>query len=136
MVRSANTTGCAVQLDLEMAFATGEDVMGTVESLVKDLFHELSASYFLQQMGDELVPRPITSPRALSPWDPNSLAFPRITYDEAMTRYGSDKPDVRIPCEVSPLRFPKSSLTAGLEAWANKSRFGGSIRYSLLVSPA
>lgn len=59
------------QLDLEMSFATGEQVMFQVETLLKQLF-----------MGE--MTNAVDSP------------FPRLTYDEAMAQYGSDKPDLRI----------------------------------------
>jgi aspartyl-tRNA synthetase len=58
------------QIDLEMAFITEEDIMDTTEALIKDLFKEgLGLS----------LPTP----------------FPRISYEDAMMRYGSDKPDIR-----------------------------------------
>lgn len=62
------------QLDIEMAFIDEETIMGMIEGMICDVFQTL-----LQ----------VTLP-----------AFPRITYEEAMTRYGSDKPDLRIPLEL------------------------------------
>jgi len=62
------------QIDIEMSFASEEDVFGAVEGLFTTLWKEC--------LGVE-VPKP----------------FPRITYDEAMRRYGSDKPDVRFGLE-------------------------------------
>ena len=63
------------QLDVEMSFVDEEDVMGTMESMVRYLFKET--------MDVEL---PAT--------------FPRMTYADAMHRYGSDKPDLRIDLEL------------------------------------
>lgn len=63
-----------IQLDLEMSFADGEQVMFEVETLVNSLF--LSAGL--------AVPSPI----------------PRMTYQSAMDRFGSDKPELRIKNEV------------------------------------
>lgn len=63
------------QLDIEMSFVDEEDVMGTVERLVRTLFSDV--------MEVEL-PSP----------------FARITYADAMHRYGSDKPDLRIDLEL------------------------------------
>jgi aspartyl-tRNA synthetase len=59
------------QLDLEMSFASGEQVMQCVEELVRSLWRELLAID---------LPSP----------------FGRLTYREAMSRYGSDKPDLRL----------------------------------------
>jgi aspartyl-tRNA synthetase len=63
------------QLDVEMAFVEERDVMGLVEALVRDLFHDL--------LGASLP-----------------AEFPRMTWHEAMFRFGSDKPDLRIPLEL------------------------------------
>jgi aspartyl-tRNA synthetase len=66
------------QIDLEMSFVTREDVIEVSEDLVTRLWAEL-AGY--------RVPRPI----------------PRMTYAEAMARFGSDKPDLRFGCELADL---------------------------------
>ena len=66
------------QIDLELSFVTREDVIGVAEDLVGRLWAEL-ASY--------RVPTPI----------------PRMTYAEAMRRFGSDKPDLRFGCELADL---------------------------------
>lgn len=60
------------QIDLEMSFITEEDVMGLMEGYMAGLWKEA--------LGTEI---PET--------------FPRLTWKEAMDRYGSDKPDLRIP---------------------------------------
>ncbi|PYH93549.1 putative aspartyl-tRNA synthetase [Aspergillus ellipticus CBS 707.79] len=65
------------QLDLEMGFASGEDVMEIVEGMMRHLW--------ARQMMDLLPEGP----------------FRRMTYLEAMTRYGSDKPDIRYGMEIS-----------------------------------
>ncbi len=62
------------QIDIEASFIDEEDIMSTTEAMVSGLFHE--------HMGVEFS------------------SFPRITYAEAMQRYGSDKPDLRIPLEL------------------------------------
>ena len=61
------------QIDCEMAFVEQEDVLQTFEHLVRHLFKTVL--------------------------DVEIDAFPRMTYDEAMERYGSDKPDVRFGME-------------------------------------
>jgi aspartyl-tRNA synthetase len=64
------------QLDVEMSFVEESDVMGIMESLVRQLFERVLE-----------IPLP----------DP----FPRMTYAEAVARFGSDRPDLRIPLELT-----------------------------------
>jgi len=59
------------QIDLEASFVTEDDIMAITESMVRQLF---------QDVLDVELP-----------------VFPRMSWDEAMSRYGSDKPDLRIP---------------------------------------
>jgi aspartyl-tRNA synthetase len=66
------------QIDLELSFVTRDDVIAIAEDLVGRLWAEL-AGY--------RVPRPL----------------PRMTYAEAMRRFGSDKPDLRFGCELADL---------------------------------
>ncbi|KAE8152626.1 tRNA synthetases class II-domain-containing protein [Aspergillus avenaceus] len=65
------------QLDMEMSFATGEDVMRTVEGIIRRLWSKLM---------DDPAP---------------SGPFRRRSYQDAMSRYGSDKPDTRFGMEIS-----------------------------------
>jgi aspartyl-tRNA synthetase len=65
------------QIDIEMSFVAAEDVMATVEAMVTAVSREV------------LPDRPIQQ----SP-------FPRLRYEEAMSRYGSDKPDLRFGMEL------------------------------------
>jgi aspartyl-tRNA synthetase len=62
------------QIDLEMSFADEEAVMSLTESMIRELFQA--------ELGVDLG------------------AFPRMPYAEAMARFGSDKPDLRIPLEL------------------------------------
>ena len=64
------------QLDMEFAWVAERDVQDTVEAMVRDVFREVA--------GVELA-------------EP----FPRMPYAEAMRRYGSDKPDLRIALELA-----------------------------------
>src|SRR5258707_11789376 len=63
------------QVDIEMSFVTRADVIEVAEDLVQRLWRE-NAGYEL--------PRPI----------------PQMTYAHAMARFGSDKPDLRVRCEL------------------------------------
>ena len=63
------------QIDLEMTFVTEDDVFEVVEGML--------ASVFRRDLGREL-----------------RIPFPRLTYRESMERFGSDKPDLRIPFEI------------------------------------
>ena len=64
------------QFDMEMSFIEPEDIQGVVEGAYQHLFHEV--------MGRELP-----------------LPLPRLTWRDAMARYGSDKPDTRFDMEIS-----------------------------------
>jgi len=76
--RADRSPGEFYQLDVEMSFVEQEDVFQAVEPVLHGVFEEFA--------GDrEVSPRP----------------FPRIPYREAMLRYGSDKPDLRIPIEIA-----------------------------------
>ncbi len=63
------------QLDIETSFLTRDDILALMEGLVRKLFRDV--------LGQSLP-------------DP----FPRMSYAEAMRRYASDKPDLRIPLEL------------------------------------
>ncbi len=67
------------QLDLEMSFVDEDDVIGAIEGLMARVFEDTGF--------------PVSAP---PPW-------PRLTYDDAMLRYGSDKPDVRFGLELCDL---------------------------------
>lgn len=63
------------QLDIEVSFMTEDEFMGLMEAMVQELFGTVL---------DTELPAP----------------FPRLTYSEAMRRYGSDRPDLRVPLEL------------------------------------
>ena len=73
------------QLDLEMSFIEEEDIQKLMETMVRNLFSELL---------DITLPNP----------------FPKMTYAEAMSRFGSDKPDLRIPLELTDLTETMKSV--------------------------
>ncbi|MFN3715916.1 MAG: aspartate--tRNA ligase [Thiobacillus sp.] len=63
------------QVDLETSFLGEEDIMGIVEGMIRDMM--------MKAQGIELPAQ-----------------FPRMSYAEAMSRYGSDKPDLRVTLEI------------------------------------
>src|SRR5689334_3005157 len=76
--RADRSPGEFYQLDVEMSFVTQEDVFAAVEPVLHGTFEEFANG------------------RAVSP-----MPFPRIPYDEAMLKYGSDKPDLRNPIAIA-----------------------------------
>ena len=76
--RADRSPGEFYQLDFEMSFVTQEDVWRTIEPVLHGVFEEFAA-------GRGVTPPP----------------FPRIPFDEAMARYGSDKPDLRNPIAIA-----------------------------------
>lgn len=80
--RADRSPGEFYQLDFEMSYVTQEDVFNAIEPVLHGVFEEFG-SY-----GREAQP-------AIS-----SLPFVRIPYEEAMLKYGSDKPDLRNPLLV------------------------------------
>ena len=76
--RGDRTPGEFYQLDMEMAFATQDDVLGVLESVIEPVFRQFG-----------LYDRVSAAP------------FRRIAYNEAMERYGTDKPDLRIDLEIT-----------------------------------
>ncbi|SFT42180.1 aspartyl-tRNA synthetase [Pseudovibrio denitrificans] len=74
--RADRLPGEFYQLDVEMSFVTQEDVLQTMEPVIRGVFEEFSEG------------KPVTK------------EFPRIPYAEAIRKYGSDKPDLRNPIEM------------------------------------
>ena len=75
--RADRSPGEFYQLDFEMAFATQEDVFAVAEDVLYDTFTKFGG-------GKKVSPAP----------------FVRIPYEEAMIKYGTDKPDLRNPLEI------------------------------------
>ena len=76
--RADRTPGDFYQLDFEMAFSTEEDVFKVGEEVLADTFNKFKPEGYEE----------ITTP------------FPVFTYEEAMLKYGTDKPDLRNPLEI------------------------------------
>jgi aspartyl-tRNA synthetase len=86
------------QLDLELAFAEREDVLDVLEQVV-------AASF--EAVGKEPPARP----------------FPRLSYADAMLRYGSDKPDLRFGLEIQDATDATRGSEFGVFAGASAVRF-------------
>ncbi len=111
--RADRSPGEFYQLDLEMSFVTQEDVFQAVEPVLHDVFVEFGKGKRVTE------------------------TFPRIPYAEAMQKYGSDKPDLRIPIEMEDVTssFAGSGfkIFAGMiekndkvRVWAIPAKTGGS----------
>jgi len=112
--RADRSPGEFYQLDMEMSFVEQDDVFAAIEPVLHGLFEEFGN-------GQSVTPYP----------------FPRIPYAEAMRKYGSDKPDLRIPIEMQEVtpHFAGSGFKvfAGMiekdpkvEVWAIPAPGGGS----------
>ena len=77
--RADRSPGEFYQLDVEMSFVEQEDIFKVIETLFLKLFRAFSNKKILNEK------------------------FPRITYENAMLKYGSDKPDLRNPLEITDL---------------------------------
>ena len=87
--RADRSPGEFYQLDLEMSFVEQEDIFKVVEQLIVNVFKKFSEKKLMHEK------------------------FPRISYDESMLKYGSDKPDLRNPLLISDLTdiFTRDDVT-------------------------
>ncbi len=76
--RGDRTPGEFYQLDMEMAFADQDDVLGVLEAVIEPVFRQFG-------IYDRVTPAP----------------FRRIKFNDAMEKYGTDKPDLRIDLEIT-----------------------------------
>ncbi|MAS92315.1 MAG: aspartate--tRNA ligase [Verrucomicrobiales bacterium] len=89
------------QVDIEASFVDDEDIFATIESLLQDVFKKARGVD---------VPTP----------------FPRITYQEAMDKYGSDKPERRIGTEI--VDFSDVFAESGFKVFSGTIKKGGFVR--------
>ena len=89
------------QIDLEMSFVDQEDVIAVNEGFLQRVFHEV--------LGVDI-----------------QLPLPRMTYEEAMTRYGSDKPDLRYGFEICDLT--DIARTCSFQVFSGAVEQGGTVR--------
>lgn len=111
--RADRLPGEFYQLDLEMSFVEQEDVWDTMEPMIRSIFMDFAGG------------KPVTE------------KFPRISYDTAIRKYGSDKPDLRNPIEMQEVteHFAGSGFKVfanmiasnpRVEIWAIPAKTGGS----------
>ncbi|MBA4394634.1 MAG: aspartate--tRNA ligase [Desulfobacca sp.] len=89
------------QLDMEMSFIKEEDIFNLIEELICKLFKQI--------LGLE-IPRP----------------FGRLTYEEAMNRFGTDRPDIRFGLEIVDLTALAGQ--SGVKVFAEAAQKGGCIK--------
>lgn len=101
--RSDRAPGEFYQLDMEMAYATQEDVFAAIEPVIYNTFKEFSDKKILD------------------------YPFPRISYQDAMLKYGTDKPDLRNPLTIIDLSefFSKCTFKPFMEQTVRAIRVKG-----------
>ena len=102
--RADRSPGEFYQLDLEMSFVDQEDVFNVVEKLMVNTFKEFSNKKLLFDK------------------------FPRITYKEAMLKYGSDKPDLRNPLIINDITEIFSREDVKFEIFKKLVKSGSKVR--------
>jgi len=102
--RADRSPGEFYQLDMEMSFVTQEDVFNAIEPVMAGVFEEFADG------------RAVETP------------FPRIPYKESMAKYGSDKPDLRIPFELKDVsEFFTDESKTGFGIFAKITKGGGKV---------
>ena len=102
--RADRSPGEFYQLDLEMSFVEQEDVFEVVEKLMINLFKKFSSKSLLHEK------------------------FPRISYEEAMLKYGSDKPDLRNPILIYDLTSIFTREDVSFEIFKKLVKSGSKVR--------
>jgi aspartyl-tRNA synthetase len=108
--RADRSPGEHYQLDLEMSFVTQEDVFAALEPVLQGIFEEFGNG------------RPVTAP-----------PFPRIAYSEAISKYGSDKPDLRNPLKMQDVTAHFRG--SGFNVFANQIDADGDVRVWAIPAP-
>lgn len=108
--RADRSPGEFYQLDFEMAFVTQEDVFAAIEPVLHGVFEEFADG------------------RTVSP-----MPFPRLPYAEAMSKYGSDKPDLRNPLEMTDVT--ESFRGSGFKVFAGMIEKDEAVRVFAIPGP-
>ena len=107
--RADRSPGEFYQLDIEMAFCNQEDIFKTVEEVIYNTFSNFSKK--------EITP----------------LGFPRISYKEAIDKYGTDKPDLRNPLSLKDVTEIFSDQRSNFNIFKNIIKKGGVVK--AIVAP-
>ncbi|WP_375466203.1 aspartate--tRNA ligase, partial [uncultured Methylobacterium sp.] len=102
--RADRSPGEFYQLDVEMSFVTQEDVFQAVEPVLRGVFEEFAGAKRVTDV------------------------FPRITYADAMLRYGVDKPDLRNPLLIADVTEEFADATVDFKAFKGVIASGGVVR--------
>ncbi|MBE24998.1 MAG: aspartate--tRNA ligase [Rhodospirillaceae bacterium] len=102
--RADRSPGEFYQLDMEMAFATQEDVFEAIEPVLYKIFSEFS------------------------PWEVTKPPFPRIAFRDSMLLYGTDKPDLRNPLLISDVTEYFNLPHVTFKAFRKQIEKGGIVR--------
>ncbi len=102
--RADRSPGEFYQLDIEMSFVTQDDVLNTVEPILRGLFEEFAEGRRVTQI------------------------FPRLTYSDALLSYGTDKPDMRNPLRLSDVTTIFQHPECTFSAFKTLTERGGSVR--------
>ena len=106
--RADRSPGEFYQLDFEMSFVTQDDVFAAIEPVLAGVFEEFAG------FGRK------------TPWKVSKPPFTRIPFAEAMLKYGSDKPDLRNPIEISDV--PEVFAGSDLKVFAGAIEKGMTVR--------
>ncbi|MGI9461458.1 MAG: aspartate--tRNA ligase [Alphaproteobacteria bacterium] len=90
--RADRSPGEFYQLDVEMSFVEQEDVFKVIEPVIAGLFHDIGKDWWHKHKN-----------RTMKILPDKNKPFPIITYDEALEKYGTDKPDLRNPLIIKTL---------------------------------
>ncbi len=96
------------QVDLEISFTNEEEVMGVTEGALQAAFHEVDLN----------IPTP----------------FPRMTYAEAMARFGNDKPDTRFGMELKDLT--QAARSCNFKVFRSVAEAGGELKCIVVAKGA
>jgi len=99
------------QIDIEMSFATKDDILKIIEEMMVFTLEELKKD--IEKYRHKTIPE-ITIP------------FPRLTYDEALSRFGSDKPDTRFGLELTDIS--ELAKTTGFNVFRETVAKGGIVK--------